>query len=204
MENFLKKDRLNASALAGIALLAVVGCSDRPNREKFPGGHGRTTDVTQAEMTRSMLGGFDPLNNPISGSQGRESGEATTQQAATETSGGSGTAREGATIQGVVTLGPKTKAKPDQLLYIAARRKGQPGPPLAVKRINGASFPYTFELGAADAMMQGTSFEGDLEITARLDQDGDPMSRQPGDAFGTVDAHVGQKGLTIKIDQVVE
>ena len=41
-------------------LCLILGCSQRPSRERFPGPAGRTTNVQQAQATKEVLGGFDP------------------------------------------------------------------------------------------------------------------------------------------------
>jgi hypothetical protein len=48
------------------------------------------------------------------------------------------------------------------------------------------SFPANFEIGPADAMMTGRPFSGPIRISARLDSDGDPMTRSPGDLSAEV------------------
>lgn len=167
-----------------LAAVALVACSDVPSRERFPGGHGRTTDVQQAQTSREVLGGASTV--PV------ETHDAAPRRA------------DGPTLTGRVSLGAGLKAPAGALLYIAVRKKGVPGPPLAARRVPNASLPYEFSLSGADAMMEGTVFEGEVEITARLDQDGDPLSRQPGDVQGVKNAKVGDSGLKIVLDQLIE
>jgi cytochrome c-type biogenesis protein CcmH len=66
------------------------------------------------------------------------------------------------------------------VLFIIARKEGM-RPPLAVKRVENPSFPLTFSLGPDDRMIDTIPFEGSLEISVRLDGDGNAMSREPGD-----------------------
>ena len=85
-------------------------------------------------------------------------------------------------IEGTVQLDPGQAAQAigRSTLYIVARAAGaEGGPPLAVKRIVGPIFPVSFALGSGDVMMPGTAFEGPLELSARLDRDGDPLTREP-------------------------
>lgn len=138
-----------------------------------------------------MLGGFDPLNNPISGSRAR-------------VEGGNDAEPSGATIRGTISLGAGKTMPPGAFLLIAARKKGRPGPPIAAKRLANAKLPYNFTLSAADAMMAGTAFEGEVEITARLDQDGDPLSRQPGDLQAVQAAKVGDANVKILLNDVIQ
>jgi hypothetical protein len=54
------------------------------------------------------------------------------------------------------------------------------GPPFAVKRISDPSFPLTFSMGDADIMMGG-EWPEEVWLEARLDLDGDPMTKGEGD-----------------------
>ena len=46
-------------------------------------------------------------------------------------------------------------------------------------------------------------FDGELTLTARIDQDGDPLSREKGDAHGTLPkVQVGAKDVRLTIDQL--
>jgi cytochrome c-type biogenesis protein CcmH len=93
----------------------------------------------------------------------------------------------GTGIEGTVLLDPgqATQGGGRSTLYIVARVAGaQGGPPLAVKRIVGPTFPVSFSLGPGDVMMPGMAFEGPLNLSARLDRDGDPLTREPGEPAG--------------------
>ena len=77
-------------------------------------------------------------------------------------------------------------AIPDGILYVIVRVAGREGgPPLAVKRLP-ADLPVEFTVTAADAMVPGTPLVDAMDVTVRLDQDGDALSRQAGDLTGTV------------------
>jgi hypothetical protein len=60
-----------------------------------------------------------------------------------------------------------------------------------------------FEIGPGDRIMQAIPFAGPLSLTARVDQDGNAMSHQPGDLEGAARAPVkpGDTGITIHIDK---
>ena len=111
----------------------------------------------------------------------------------------------GPTIEGTVELPPghAAKADPRATLYIVARAAGAGGgPPLAVKRIAAPTFPVSFALGPADVMMPGTAFEGPLDLSARLDRDGDPLTREPGEpagAYGGNPVKPGARDVAIKL-----
>jgi len=112
----------------------------------------------------------------------------------------------GEKIEGVVDLDPKLKSKIDgqAVLFIIARStSGAGGPPLAVKRIASPKFPVAYSLSAQDVMMQGTPFSGKVFLSARLDKDGNPTTKEPGNLAGDYKKNpvdVGSK----KIDIVLE
>lgn len=112
------------------------------------------------------------------------------------------------TLRGALTLDPKLadKVKPGAVIFLAARaaQNGAPvGPPLAVKRLVAASWPLPFELSAADAMMPGLSLQGQVIITARVDQDEDAMTKSPGDIEGvSVPLSVPNPSVQLVLDKV--
>jgi hypothetical protein len=115
----------------------------------------------------------------------------------------------GGTIVGKILLDPARKGDvtPNDVVYLVARRipdnPGARGSLVAVKRYTAGSFPIEFTLGAADMMFKNGAFEGDLTLAARVDKDGDPMTRRKGDVFGTVDrVKVGAAPVEIKLDQL--
>lgn len=98
-----------------------------------------------------------------------------------------GQSRGGKSVEGVVELDPSLKGSvaPGALVFITAREAGAGGPPAAAKRLP-AAFPLRFELSAADSMMGG-ELPVRLKIEARVDSDGDPMTRDPADPSAHVD-----------------
>jgi hypothetical protein len=73
------------------------------------------------------------------------------------------------------------------VVFVIARPAGQEkGHPVAVKRVEGSALPATFEFGDADSMM-GTPLPSALRIEARLDSDGDVITRDPSDPFAFTD-----------------
>ena len=111
-------------------------------------------------------------------------------------------------ITGKISIDPKLKANldPNAALFIIARPAGgAAGPPLAVKKIDRPTFPLDYTLGQENVMMQGTPFTGKINITVRLDKDGNPATRGAGDMTGEYKknpAEVGSKNVDILIDQV--
>jgi cytochrome c-type biogenesis protein CcmH len=115
----------------------------------------------------------------------------------------------GAHISGKIMIDPKLKGSIDSqaALFIIARGPGgQGGPPLAVKKIDHPAFPVSYSLGPENVMMQGTPFQGQVSITVRLDKDGNPITRQPGDLTGEYKnpVKVGSTNIDIVLDQVAK
>jgi len=76
---------------------------------------------------------------------------------------------------------------PNAVLFVIARASGQTaGPPAAVKRIAGPTFPLDIDLSAADSMM-GQPLPATIRIEARLDSDGDAMTKNPSDPHAVQD-----------------
>lgn len=91
----------------------------------------------------------------------------------------------------------------DVLFVIVRRPSGMPRP-LAVKRIDGPTFPLSFEMTKDDVMMQGTELRGMVEIIARLDRDGSAGPPQPGDLEGAYAKNPtlpGGRDIEITIDK---
>jgi cytochrome c-type biogenesis protein CcmH len=112
-------------------------------------------------------------------------------------------------ITGKISIDPKLKGNVDSqaTLFIIARADAAKGPPLAVKKIERPVFPFSYSLGPENVMMQGMPFTGRVTITARLDKDGNPTTRQPGDLTGDYQKNpvtVGSKNIDIVLDQVVQ
>jgi len=88
-------------------------------------------------------------------------------------------------------------------LFLIARSEGvQRGMPLAVKKLQGVTFPYSFTLGQADVMLPGALFEGPITIFARLDKDGD-AAPAPGDIDGVVATKPGDQQVKIILNHLI-
>jgi len=166
--------------------LAVLGC-DR-NMEPFvPGEKPQPPDLTKIFPA------------------GAERTAAAPREAAPTPSGGRGAAPVGgggAAIEGTIELaaGLEGRIPPGAVLFLIART-GNPGPPLAVKRIASPSFPFAFKIGPEDRMIQAMPFVGPIQISARIDRDGNAMTRDPGDLESEVATGVepGATDLVIEI-----
>jgi cytochrome c-type biogenesis protein CcmH len=113
-------------------------------------------------------------------------------------------------ITGKISIDPKLKSNVDSqaaLFIIARPAAAAKGPPLAVRKIDRPVFPLSYSLGPENVMMQGIPFTGSVSITVRLDKDGNPTTRQPGDLTGDYKKNpvaVGSKNIDIVLDQVVQ
>ncbi|HVH20542.1 MAG TPA: hypothetical protein VNF72_19785 [Myxococcota bacterium] len=116
-------------------------------------------------------------------------------------------AESGAPIHGTIQLSKELEGQvlPGSVLFLIARRQ-EGGPPLAVKRIPSPRFPLDFELGPDDRMIQALPFAGPLSLSARVDSDGNALSRTPGDLQGEAAGpfEPGASGIVLVIDQVVQ
>jgi hypothetical protein len=119
----------------------------------------------------------------------------------------SGAAANGAPIEGVVRLAPglESSVPAGATLFIIAHHGPGGGPPLAVKRVLSPRFPVAFRLGPEDRMIEAIPFAGPITVTARIDSDGDAMSRSPGDMQGAAPSPVqpGQTGIEVVVDDVL-
>jgi len=92
-------------------------------------------------------------------------------------------------VSGTVDLDPSLKSAvpPGAVVFVTVRAAGfGAGPPMAAKRLVAASFPLRFEIGAADSMM-GQPLPAEMLVEARLDADGDPISRSRTDPSARFD-----------------
>ena len=111
-----------------------------------------------------------------------------------------------APIRGRISLAPELEGRvpAGAILFLIARR-GESGPPLAVQRIADPKLPLEFSIGPEDRMLEQMPFAGPLTVSARLDADGNAMTRTPGDlqgaAAGTYEP--GATGVEIVIDEVL-
>jgi cytochrome c-type biogenesis protein CcmH len=104
-----------------------------------------------------------------------------------------------------IELAPElSKAAADAApLFVFVRDPGQPGPPLAAKRLANR-FPQNVELTPADSMVPGRAFAAGqkVQVVARIARSGNPIAGS-GDPFGEAAYFVGHDGLVnIVIDHV--
>jgi cytochrome c-type biogenesis protein CcmH len=114
-----------------------------------------------------------------------------------------------AAISGTIELPAKHRGEvsPSDVVFLVARRIADNpqarGTLVAVKRLSATSFPIAFTLSARDMMVPTGAFDGDVSLAARVDKDGDPMTRRKGDIFGGLPkVTVGARGVKVSLDQV--
>jgi len=112
-----------------------------------------------------------------------------------------GPAAGGPSVHVTLTLDRSAKSSPNAVLFVIARGAGETaGPPAAVKRIMAPTFPLEIDLTAADSMM-GQPLPATIRIEARLDSDGDAMTKNPSDPHAVQDGvttNGGKVGLVLK------
>lgn len=112
------------------------------------------------------------------------------------------TGRGGASVRGTVYIDGEAEVLAGSVLFIIARPAGVgAGPPLAVVRTPEPEFPLDFEIGPRDVMIPSMSFEGPIELSARLDGDGNASTRAEGDRAtqGPVSVAPGDAGVTLRM-----
>jgi len=84
------------------------------------------------------------------------------------------------------------------IVFVTVRAAGvTTGPPMAVKRLSAASLPGTFAITSADSML-GQELPERVRIEARLDPDGDPLTRAATDPAARLeDVKLGSTGLRL-------
>jgi tetratricopeptide (TPR) repeat protein len=96
-----------------------------------------------------------------------------------------------------VTLNYKGQAR--GTIFVFARAAGvTAGPPAAVKRLPVSTFPITVDLSASDSMM-GQPLPQKMRIEARIDSDGDPMTRDPKDPTAVLDGVVAGQSVSLTL-----
>lgn len=93
-------------------------------------------------------------------------------------------------LEGKISVDEKFAEKVPEgaTLFLMGRpaAQGEAGPPVLVKKIHPVVLPANFKLTGGDTMMAGREMPASFHLSARLDQDGDAISRTPGDLTGMV------------------
>jgi hypothetical protein len=112
-------------------------------------------------------------------------------------------------VAGTITVDAKAKGrvKPGTSVFLVVKRAGPDGAPsgatLAVDKLSWANDGLPFELTEAQAMVAGTELSGDVVVIARYDQDGDALSKEPGDVTGQVSVKIPADRVKLTLDTVL-
>jgi hypothetical protein len=112
-------------------------------------------------------------------------------------------------IKGVIRVDAKAKAHVTNggAVFVIAKHvdaAGKPsGPPLAVQKLTWQNDELPFELSEVNAMVGGTELTGDVVVLAHYDQDGDALSKQPGDVTGQVRVKIPADGAKLVLDTIL-
>jgi cytochrome c-type biogenesis protein CcmH len=194
---------------AGLALLVAVlvaGACDRGVEPFDPNEKVEAPDLSKIFPPGAERAPQDaPMGQARGGPPGMPAppgGGAGTGGAPVAAAGGA----QGAPIRGRIVVSSALAARVPQggVLFLIARASDA-GPPTAVKRIPGPAFPFEFEIGPGDRMMEGVPFTGPFQLTARIDADGNAATRNPGDLQGQTSDRVppGTDGVELVIDTVL-
>jgi len=187
--------------LLALILLPLLGACDR-NVEPY------TDDpVAQPDLSRIFPEGAEraadeagpptmpvPAGSPRGGGPARPAGRGATAFVAV-----------GAPLRGTLEVSDELADQvPTGAILFVIARSGAAGPPTAVLRIPAPEFPLAFEIGPGDRMIETMPFEGPFQLTARVDADGNAMTRNPGDLEGAAEgSHMpGSDGIRILIDRI--
>ena len=118
-----------------------------------------------------------------------------------------GAGATGGTIEGRLELGPNATAhvKTGDTVFVIARN-GTTNAMVAVVKLQAPDkFPLAFKLAPQNVMMAGGSLSGPIKLSARVDKDGDAISKQPGDVVGEVAqaVQVPAKDVVLTLNQVL-
>lgn len=110
-------------------------------------------------------------------------------------------------VDGTLELGAEQKKMKFNgwSIYVLVRLVDQPAPPLAATRLPVGSFPVSYVITNANLMSADAPKPGaKIIIEARLDKDGDPITKDPGDVYGFAlkPIVVGDHGVKVVLDQV--
>jgi tetratricopeptide (TPR) repeat protein len=120
----------------------------------------------------------------------------------------SGTVSPGntATIaSGVVTLAEGRSTFKAQTLFVNIKDPNNPGPPLAAKKLPPGPYPLAFSITEADRIAMGGPMGNrpmpeTVQLSLRLDTDGNAFTKTPEDPQVTLDVTKGTKGLELTLE----
>lgn len=172
-----------------VAIITLSGCQDDLPPPTPPGMPGTSSG--------QMPAGHPAVDQTAPGMPGT-AGSPTAPDLPTAPSG---------TIDGRIELGAEVrdKAKAGDAIYIVARNAATGSIVAASRVVAPEEFPVTFSLGGDDVMHTKTSLAGKVKLEARLDKDGDAMTKKPGDLVGEAKdlVSVPAKDVVVTLDRVL-
>lgn len=181
---------------AGIVTLLLGGfaCSQRVEpEEEFASRERERPLLPRSAAPPALTGG------PAGGAPGAATPAGPAAMAGSQ---GGDPAPDGPGVSGTVEAAGLSSPPSGAVLFVIVRPADRAGgPPLAVRRLTPRAFPAEFEVGPRDAMMGGGPFPDRVTVEARLDGDGDPLSRGPDDRSAPrVTVEPGATGVTLRLD----
>uniref|UniRef100_A0A7S0BH01 Uncharacterized protein n=1 Tax=Rhodosorus marinus TaxID=101924 RepID=A0A7S0BH01_9RHOD len=90
-------------------------------------------------------------------------------------------------VKGTVSAKKGVSVPHDGTVFVILRRAGEAkGFPVAVKKYSNPILPLDFEIGPENTMLLSDGgFPAVVDLTIRLDSDGDPLTKQPKDLIAT-------------------
>ncbi|MBJ18938.1 MAG: hypothetical protein GY910_08060 [bacterium] len=179
----------------------MAGC-DRNIEPYLPGEEPREPDLTRIFPAPSGSAGSPETGASGSGAPDRTALPPSRAEGSEVAVTGAGAAP----IEGVIELAAGLVAsRPDHgVLFVIARSQGAPGgPPLAVLRIPSPDFPLAFSIGPENVMIPSMRFAGAISLSARLDEDGNAMTRGDRDISSLAEGPLspGATGVEIMLSE---
>ena len=112
-----------------------------------------------------------------------------------------------ARIAGTITVAAAVKDKiqgGDTIFLVAREDDGtdKGGRIMGVKRFTAAELPIQFVLDQRDAMGPSVPLTGAVILSARVDKDGDAMTKSAGDVLGVSHVKVPASGVRVELSQI--
>lgn len=147
--------------------------------------------VKAAGSQPAKAAGSQPANPHKAGSQPAKAGSQPAH-AGSQPGGAAGTAQVSGALAGTIQLADNLKGdvKAGAVIFIIVRRdegEGKRGMMIAAKKLpvpDAKIFPLKYIVTGRDVMMAGTKLFGPVRVEARIDHDGDALSKNPGDIVG--------------------
>jgi len=182
--------RVLITTILFFGMLGVVAC-DRNIEPYEPGEQAREPDLARIfPAPAGEMGSAESAGESIADSGGTTRGAVPPSRAEAGARTVADVPTDGAAaIEGRVELDPAlAMARPDRgVLFVIARPQGsRGGPPLAVLRIPDPELPLDFRIGPEHVMIPSMRFEGAISLSARLDADGNAMTRGATDLSSAV------------------